>query len=65
MQSSFGGKKGCFGIQVEMTILKTEGAELRAGNACVRIFILWMLVEALSVDKFACKSVESKRTIPG
>lgn len=65
MQSSLGGKKGCFGIQVEMTILKTEGAELRAGNACVRIFILWMLVEALRVDKFACKSVESKRTIPG
>lgn len=65
-----GGKKGCVGIQVEKTILKTEGAKSKAGNTRVRIFILWMLVEALSVDKLAWKRVESKkikvtRTIPG
>lgn len=63
----FGGKKGCVGIQDEMTTLKTES---RAGNTCVRIFMLWMLVEILSVDKLAWKSVESEnrkviRTIRG
>ena len=49
----FGEKKGCVGIQVEMTILKTERAESRAGNTRVRIFVLWMLVEVLSVDNLA------------
>lgn len=42
----------------------------RAGNIYWRIFILWVVVEALSVDRVAWKDVESEkrkvmRTIPG
>lgn len=47
-----------------------EGAGSRAGNTYWRIFILWVVVEALSVDRVAWKDVESEkrkvtRTIPG
>lgn len=48
-------KKGCFGIQVEMTILKIEGAESRAGNTCMRTLMLWMSVENLTVNKLPGK----------
>lgn len=38
-----------------------EGAGSRAGNTYWRIFILWVVVEALSVDRVAWKDVESEK----
>ena len=61
MVKQFGKRNGCVGIQVGMTILEV-GAQPRARNTCLRIFIFWMVVEALSVGKAIWKSVESEKS---
>lgn len=52
-----------------MTILEV-GVQPRTGNTRLRIFIFWVVVEALRVGKALWKSVESEkskvaRAIPG
>lgn len=38
-----------------------EGVGLRVGNIYWRIFILWVVVEVLSVDRVVWKDVESEK----
>lgn len=68
-KEQFGEKKDVLGSRLR-DHFEEGGAESRAGNTCVRVFMWWMLAATLRVDKLAWKSVESKnrkvtRTISG